>query len=96
MDSETRTMMALDRRAYARQDDTDIKELANMLLYFPHVVHAEPHGVEEEWQDQWLSVTFDDDGYRDTAVVVDLCRCAGLEVKQVVFQRGEIRFEPAA
>ena len=92
---DTNTMSALYRRAYARQPDTDIKDLANMLFDLPHVVHAEPHGLGESWEDEWLTVAFDDEAYRETAVVIDLCRCAGLEVEQVVFQRGEIRFEPA-
>jgi len=91
---DTDTMTALDRRAYVRQPETDINDLANLLFDFEHVVHAEPHGVAESWQGEWLTVAFDDEAYRDTAAVVDLCRCAGFEVSQVVFQRGEIRFEP--
>lgn len=88
------TMTAQDRRAYVRQPDTDIENLANLLFDFEHVVHAEPHGVGESWEEEWLTVAFDDEAYRDTPVVIDLCRCAGYEVSQVVFQRGEIRFEP--
>jgi hypothetical protein len=91
---DTDTMTALDRRAYVRQPDTDIHDLANLLFDFEHVVHAEPHGVGESWEEEWLTVTFDDEGWRDSEAVIDLCRCAGFEVKQVLFQRGEIRFEP--
>jgi hypothetical protein len=88
---DTDTMTALDRRAYVRQPDTDINDLANLLFDFEHVVHAEPFTDTGE---PMLQVTFDDEGWRDSEAVIDLCRCAGFEVEQVLFQRGEIRFEP--
>jgi len=89
---DTDAMTALDRRGYVRQPDTDINDLANVLFDFEHVVHVEPF---TDIGDPMLQVTFDDDrAYRDTEAVIDLCRCAGFEVNQVLFQRGEIRFEP--
>ena len=88
---DTDAMTALDRRAYVRQPDTDLHDLANLLFDFEHVVHAEPR---TDIGEPLLVVAFDESGYRDTEAVIDLCRCAGFEVSQVVFQRGEIRFEP--
>jgi len=91
---DTDAMTALDRRGYVRQPDTDITDLANLLFDIEHVVHAEPFGLDVPMHDPLLEVTFDDEGWRDSEVVIDLCRCAGFEVEQVLFQRGQIRFQP--
>ena len=88
---DTDAMTALDRRAYVRQPESDITDLANLVFDFEHVVHAEPFTDTGE---PMLQVTFDDEGWRDSEAVIDLCRCAGFKVNQVLFQRGEIRFEP--
>jgi hypothetical protein len=89
---DTDTMTTLDRRAVARRDDTDVTDLANLLFDFEHVVHAEPEGHDEPHRDPSLNVLFD--GWRDTEAVIEICRCGGFEVREVVFERGEIRFQP--
>ena len=88
---DTDVMTVLDRRGYVRQPDTDITDLANLLFDFEHVVHVEPF---TDIGEPMLQVTFDDEGWRDSEAVSDLCRCAGFKVNQVLFQRGEIRFVP--
>jgi len=90
---DTDTMTTLDRRAVARRDDTDVTDLANLLFDFDGVCHAEPEGHDEPHRDPSLNVLFED--WRDTDAVIEVCRCGGFEVRQVVFERGEIRFQAA-
>jgi len=90
---DTDVMTKLDRRGYVRQPDTDANDVAHVLYSFDPVAHAEPLGMDDPMRETLLSVVFDDEGWRDSEAVIDLCRCAGFEVKQVLFQRGEIRFE---
>lgn len=89
---DTDTMTTLDRRAVARRDDTDVTDLANLLFDFDGVCHAEPEGHDDAHRDPALNVLFD--SWRDTEAVIEVCRCGGFEVREVVFERGEIRFQP--
>jgi len=91
MDSEK--LSTLDRRAVARRADTDVTDLANLLFDFDGVIHAEPEGHDEPHRDPSLNVLFEDS--RDTDAVIEVCRCGGFKVRQVVFERGEIRFQEA-
>jgi len=93
---DTDTMTTLDRRAVARRADTDVTDLATLLFDVDGVVHAHPAGHDEPHHDPSLTVRFDADrGWRDTEPVIEICRCGGFEVRQVVFERGEIRFQAA-
>ena len=92
LDMDTDTITRMDRRAYVRQPETTTKDVVNMLFDYTDVIHAEPIGLDEDFRETMLCVMFSDDGWRDTVEVIDVCRCAGFDVTQVVFERHEIRF----
>jgi hypothetical protein len=91
---DTDMLSAIERRADSLQA-TDVTDLANLLFEFDGVCHAHPAGHDDPHRDPSLTVRFDADrGWRDTEPVIEICRCGGFEVRQVVFERGEIRFQP--
>ena len=91
---DTDAIARMDRRAFVKEADTDANDVAHVLYSFDHVAYVEPLGMDDPMRETLISVLFDDEGWRDSEAVIDLCRCAGFEVNQVLFQRGEIRFEP--